>query len=116
MTQGRDGISLAPKGARRLMGVARRLSIVAAAFFMETLDSTIVATALPAIARDLGASTLDLTASITVYLVAMAVFVPTAGWASARNTSTSWAPPGSITSAGSNRSRTRRSKASWDST
>lgn len=58
--------------------------IVAAAFFMETLDSTIVATALPAIARDLGESTLDLTASITVYLVAMAVFVPTAGWASAR--------------------------------
>src|SRR4029434_9945961 len=58
--------------------------IVAAAFFMETLDSTIVATALPAIARDLGEPTLDLTASITVYLVAMAVFVPTAGWASAR--------------------------------
>ena len=56
--------------------------IVAAAFFMETLDSTIVATALPAIARSLGESTLDLTASITVYLVAMAVFVPTAGWAS----------------------------------
>ena len=30
MTQGRDGISLAPKGALRLMGVARRLSVVAA--------------------------------------------------------------------------------------
>ncbi len=29
MTQGRDGISLAPKGALRLMGVARRLSVVA---------------------------------------------------------------------------------------
>ncbi len=58
--------------------------IVAAAFFMETLDSTIVTTALPAIARSLGKSTLDLTASITVYLVGMAAFVPTAGWASAR--------------------------------
>ena len=58
--------------------------IVAAAFFMESLDSTIVTTALPAIARSLGESTLDLTASITVYLVGMAVFVPTAGWASAR--------------------------------
>jgi EmrB/QacA subfamily drug resistance transporter len=57
---------------------------VAAAFFMESLDSTIVTTALPAIARSLGESTLDLTASITFYLVGMAAFVPTAGWASAR--------------------------------
>jgi len=58
--------------------------IVAAAFFMETLDATIVATALPAMARSFDESTLDLTASITVYLVAMTVFVPTAGWASER--------------------------------
>ena len=58
--------------------------IVAAAFFMETLDATIVTTALPAMAQSFGESTLDLTASITVYLVAMTVFVPTAGWASER--------------------------------
>jgi len=51
---------------------------------METLDGTIITTALPAIAHSLGESTLDLTASITVYLVAMTVFVPTAGWASDR--------------------------------
>jgi len=65
--------------------MSRRIPlIVAAAFFMETLDSTIVTTALPAIAQSLGESTLDLAASITVYLVAMAVFIPTAGWASDR--------------------------------
>jgi EmrB/QacA subfamily drug resistance transporter len=58
--------------------------IVAAAFFMETLDGTIITTALPAIAQSLGESTLELTASVTVYLVAMTVFVPTAGWASDR--------------------------------
>jgi EmrB/QacA subfamily drug resistance transporter len=58
--------------------------IVATAFFMETLDSTIITTALPAIAQSLGESTLNLTASITVYLVAMTMFVPTAGWASDR--------------------------------
>jgi EmrB/QacA subfamily drug resistance transporter len=58
--------------------------IVAAAFFMETLDSTIVTIALPAIAQSLGEPTLKLTASITVYLIAMAVFVPTAAWASDR--------------------------------
>ena len=51
---------------------------------METLDSTIITTALPAIAESLGESTLELTASITVYLVAMTVFVPTAAWASER--------------------------------
>jgi len=37
MTQGRDGISLAPTGARRLMGVARRLSVVAAVFAIAAL-------------------------------------------------------------------------------
>jgi EmrB/QacA subfamily drug resistance transporter len=57
---------------------------VAAAFFMETLDATIITTALPAMARSFGESTLNLTASVTVYLVAMTVFVPTAGWASER--------------------------------
>lgn len=58
--------------------------IVATAFFMETLDSTIVITALPAIATSFHTSTLDLSLSISAYLVALAVFVPTAGWASDR--------------------------------
>jgi EmrB/QacA subfamily drug resistance transporter len=58
--------------------------LVAAAFFMETLDSTIITTALPAMARSLGTTTLELTAAITVDLVARIVFVPTAAWASER--------------------------------
>jgi len=58
--------------------------IVAAAFFMEALDGTIVVTALPAMAQSLGETTLTLTASITVYLVAMTALVPAAGWASSR--------------------------------
>ena len=37
MTQGRDGISLAPKGARRLMGVARRPLVVAAVLLLTAL-------------------------------------------------------------------------------
>ena len=37
MTQGRDGISLAPNGALRLMGVARRLSVVAAMLAIAAL-------------------------------------------------------------------------------
>ncbi len=51
---------------------------------METLDSTIVTTALPAIAKSFEATTLSLSLSISAYLVALAVFVPTAGWASDR--------------------------------
>jgi EmrB/QacA subfamily drug resistance transporter len=58
--------------------------IVAAAFFMETLDSTIVITALPAIAAGFHTSTLSLSLSITAYLVALSAFVPTAGWVSDR--------------------------------
>ena len=58
--------------------------IVAAAFFMETLDSTIVITAMPAIAEGFNISTLSLSLSITAYLVALSVFVPTAGWVSDR--------------------------------
>ena len=58
--------------------------IVAAAFFMETLDSTIVTTSLPAIADSFGETALEMTSIVTVYMVAMAAFVPTAGWASAR--------------------------------
>jgi EmrB/QacA subfamily drug resistance transporter len=58
--------------------------IVAAAFFMETLDGTIVTTALPAIAQSMHRPALSLTPGISVYLLAVAVFVPTAGWASER--------------------------------
>ena len=54
--------------------------IVAAALFMEHLDSTIIATALPAMAQDLGISPVRLNLAITAYLVSMAVFIPASGW------------------------------------
>ena len=76
-----DRAAAAAEGAK----FSRRIPlIVAAAFFMETLDSTIVTTSLPAIARSFGQPTLALTSIVTVYMVAMVAFVPTAGWASAR--------------------------------
>jgi MFS family permease len=58
--------------------------IVAAAFFMETLDASIIVTALPSIARSFGEETLAMSLGISAYLVAVAVFVPTAGWVSDR--------------------------------
>ncbi len=51
---------------------------------METLDGSIIVTALPSIARSFGETTLALSVAITAYLIAVAVFVPMAGWASER--------------------------------
>lgn len=58
--------------------------IVACALFMENLDSSVLATALPAIAADLGESPLKLNLAITSYLFSLAVFIPVSGWAADR--------------------------------
>ena len=58
--------------------------IVAAALFMENLDGTIIATALPAIARDFGVAPLSLNLAITAYLLSLCIFIPISGWAADR--------------------------------
>jgi EmrB/QacA subfamily drug resistance transporter len=55
-------------------------AIVAVALFMEQVDSTIIATALPAIAADLGTTPLKLNVAVTAYLLALAIFIPLSGW------------------------------------
>ena len=54
--------------------------IVACALFMENMDSTVLATALPAIAGDIGENPLALKLAFTSYLVSLAVFIPISGW------------------------------------
>src|SRR5258706_272114 len=54
--------------------------IVAVALFMENMDSTVIATSLPAIAADIGSSPLELKLAITSYLLALAIFIPASGW------------------------------------
>jgi EmrB/QacA subfamily drug resistance transporter len=54
--------------------------MVACALFMENLDSTVINTALPAIARSLHENPLTLNMGITSYLFSLAVFVPISGW------------------------------------
>jgi MFS family permease len=54
--------------------------VVACALFMENLDSTVLATALPEIARSLGESPLHLNLAITSYLLSLAIFIPVSGW------------------------------------
>jgi len=47
---------------------------------MENLDSTVIATALPAIARSFREDPLRLSLAITSYLLSLAVFIPLSGW------------------------------------
>lgn len=58
--------------------------IVGCALLMQMLDSTVVTTALPAMAQDLGSDPIKMNITITSYLIAMAMFVPVSGWAADR--------------------------------
>jgi EmrB/QacA subfamily drug resistance transporter len=54
--------------------------LVAGTFFMENLDGTVIATAIPQMARSFGAGAVDLNIGITAYLLALAMFIPMSGW------------------------------------
>jgi EmrB/QacA subfamily drug resistance transporter len=58
--------------------------IVACALFMENLDATVLSTALPAIARDLHESPIQLKLALTSYLLTLAVAIPASGWVADR--------------------------------
>jgi EmrB/QacA subfamily drug resistance transporter len=58
--------------------------IVAVALFMENMDSTVIATSLPAIAVDIGTNPLALKLAVTSYLLSLAVFIPMSGWTADR--------------------------------
>jgi len=58
--------------------------IVAVALFMENMDSTVIATSLPAIAADIGTNPLALKLAVTSYLLSLAVFIPMSGWTADR--------------------------------
>ncbi|WP_420392187.1 MFS transporter [Acuticoccus sp.] len=58
--------------------------IIASALFMENIDSTVIATALPTIAADLGSDPVRLKLALTAYLLSLATFIPISGWAADR--------------------------------
>ncbi|MDO9411373.1 MAG: MFS transporter [Pseudolabrys sp.] len=58
--------------------------IIAVALFMENIDSTVIATSLPAIAADLGTNPLALKLAVTSYLLSLAIFIPASGWTADR--------------------------------
>jgi EmrB/QacA subfamily drug resistance transporter len=54
--------------------------LVAVAFFMESLDTTILNTAVPAIAAALHVSPLSMKSVLASYTLSLAVFIPISGW------------------------------------
>lgn len=66
--------TLSPQSARILPW------LVAVAFFMQMLDATILNTALPGMAGDLGVSPLRMQAVVISYMLTTAVFIPASGW------------------------------------
>jgi EmrB/QacA subfamily drug resistance transporter len=58
--------------------------LVAVAFFMEALDTTILNTAVPAMAKGLNVAPLSMKSVLTSYTLSLAVFIPVSGWVADR--------------------------------
>jgi EmrB/QacA subfamily drug resistance transporter len=54
--------------------------VVAMAFLMEQLDSTIITTAVPDIARSLNVAPLQMSLAVAAYVLSVAIFIPVSGW------------------------------------
>lgn len=72
-----------------LMSLSSRQSviialIVACAYFMENLDATVIATALPHLASTFGVAPVRVSVGMTAYLLTLAVFIPISGWVADR--------------------------------
>jgi EmrB/QacA subfamily drug resistance transporter len=68
----------------RTAGFRLTALIIAAAMFMEQLDGTVLATALPAMAQSFHVGPLHMNVALTSYLLSLAVFIPASGWAADR--------------------------------
>jgi EmrB/QacA subfamily drug resistance transporter len=71
---------------REVTDAAKRLVpwLVAVAFFMESLDTTILNTAVPTVAAALHVAPLSMKAVLTSYTISLAVFIPISGWVADR--------------------------------
>jgi len=74
--------SVSPPSDAALTATAKRLLpwLVAVGFFMESLDTTILNTAVPAIAHALNVAPLSMKAVLASYTLSLAVFIPISGW------------------------------------
>ncbi len=58
--------------------------LVAATFFMEFLDGTVLTTAIPSIAGDFAVAPADVNITMTAYLMTVAMGIPVSGWLAER--------------------------------
>ncbi|HYL71650.1 MAG TPA: MFS transporter [Candidatus Dormibacteraeota bacterium] len=75
MTKPEDPFPAQPQVSRALLPW-----LVAVAFFMQALDTTILNTAVPGIAHALGVAPLSMKAVLASYTLSLAVFIPISGW------------------------------------
>ena len=61
-------------------GLSPAALLVAGAFFMEFIDGTVIATALPDMAKSFAVQAVDLNIGISAYLITLAVLIPASGW------------------------------------
>jgi EmrB/QacA subfamily drug resistance transporter len=54
--------------------------VIATSLFIETLDSTIINSAIPVIASNFNRPAVDLKVALTSYLISLAIFIPISGW------------------------------------
>ncbi len=73
-------MSIKPSAPPGSTSVRWQLWIVAFGFFMQTLDTTIVNTALPSMAASLGENPLRMQSVIVSYVLTVAVMLPASGW------------------------------------
>ena len=83
---GQGPAAASAKGSRTALPREMRTTalIVASALFMQNLDSTVVTTALPAMAKAFDVSPVTMNIVITSYLVSLAAFIPASGWVADR--------------------------------
>lgn len=75
-----DNTEIQPSSARSQLVAF----VVAVSFFMQMLDSTIVVTSLPQMARSFGVEPVAMSIGLTVYMLTMAAFIPLSGWLGSR--------------------------------
>ncbi len=76
--------SMPPLQVRAAPGYRRICLIIASALFMENIDATVLATAVPTMARDFHVSAPSMSVAFTSYLLALAIFIPASGRAADR--------------------------------
>ena len=73
-----------PAGTATDVWSPRLALLVAATFFMEFLDGTVLITAIPSIAADFSVPSADVNITMTAYLMTVAMGIPLSGWLAER--------------------------------